>query len=93
MTTHEGQGARGPEIDMTCLFAEEFRPECGCPQEHWHVHDGYCLDIHFEPDGTAHAVLLVEEDDFETDIEAADMDEARAKAFAWVDTRMTGDGA
>ena len=78
-----------PELTMDCFVGVEFRPECGCPQEHWHVH-GCCFDIHFEEDGTAHAVALGEDWETETDIEAASMDEARAKAFDWLATVMTG---
>lgn len=74
-------------LDMSCFIAEDFRPECGCPHEHWHV-GGNCLDIHFEPDGSAHGVAMGEDWETETAVAADSIEDARAKIFAWYDATV-----
>ncbi len=67
-----------------CFLFEDLKPDCDCPHEHWHVLH-HCLDIHFEPDGSAH-VLLIGEDEWDFFVNpGATMDQARSAAFSWAE--------
>lgn len=56
--------------------------ECGCPEELWRI-DGFDLLFHFEADGTSEAFLFTGDDELQTTLLAATLDDLRAKAFGW----------
>lgn len=75
----------GAVLDMRCAEQSGYVAECACPHEHWHVgRAGCCLDVHFEDDGLVR--VLLDAGDFDDEVEfsdLADMEAARAAAFAW----------
>jgi hypothetical protein len=62
-------------------------PECDCPMAHLHV-DGVCLEVHYEPDGSVHALSDAGDWQDETTLhDCRDLDEAKERALAWFAAR------
>lgn len=79
------------ELAMSCPEEFGFLPDCDCPYEHWHLPEyGACLDVHFEPDNSVHVLILGDETfEAQTTFQGIpDMIQARAKAFAWAETKL-----
>ena len=71
--------------------------DCGCPEEEWRFDGSIPLQIHFEEDGSAEAVLCYFEDfDLgQTFKGLSSMSELREVAFSWakncIDGQITGE--
>jgi hypothetical protein len=62
-------------------------PECDCPVRHLHV-DGVCLEVHYEPDGSVHALCDAGDwQDETTLVGVADLDDASARTLLWFNDR------
>jgi hypothetical protein len=62
-------------------------PDCDCPSEHWHFgRAGVCLEMHLEPDGSAHCAIYGGDWETETVLHGVtDIEALRPLAFQWAD--------
>lgn len=73
-------------LDMQCAADFGLLPECACPYQHWHIgQSGCCLDIHFEADGSCHAILFTGDGDEDETLfhGLSSIEQARPLAMAW----------
>jgi hypothetical protein len=75
----------GAELAPLCNAEFGAEPDCDCPSEHWHVGSaGACLEMHLEPDGSAHCAIFA--GDWETEAgfqNISDIEALRSIAFRW----------
>jgi hypothetical protein len=77
-------------LNEVCAADYAPNPPCDCPRVHYHV-NRCCLEVHYEPDGTVHAILDDGANTEETSFsDRPDWWAARQAALLWAQPFVTG---